>query len=41
MINTWIEKCYNYKSISEKWKKFITVKDSTPGKMHDNVKPIK
>ena len=30
-----------YESISEKWKKFITVKDSTPGKMYGNVKTHK
>ena len=30
-----------YESISEKWKKFITVKDSTPGKMNGNVKTHK
>ena len=36
-VNTWIEKWYNNKSISEKWKKFITLKDSTPGKMYGNV----
>ena len=40
-VNTWIEKWYNNKSISEKWKKFITVKDSTPGKMYGNVKTHK
>ena len=32
-----MEKWYNNKSISEKWKKFITLKDSTPGKMYGNV----
>ena len=36
-----IAKWYNNKSISEKWKKFITVKDSTPGKIYDNVKTHK
>ena len=36
-VNTWIEKWYNNKIISEKWKKFITSKDSTPGKMYLNV----
>ena len=36
-----IEKWYSNKSISEKWKKFITVKDSTPGKMYGNVKTHK
>ena len=40
-VNTWIEKWYNNKSISEKWKKFITVKDSTPAKMYGNVKTHK
>ena len=40
-VNTWIEKWYSNKSISEKWKKFITVKDSTPGKMYGNVKTHK
>ena len=30
-----------YESISEKWKKFITVKDSAPGKMYGNVKTHK
>ena len=40
-FNTWIEKWYNNKSISKKWKKFITVKDSTPGKMYGNVKTHK
>ena len=32
-VNTWIEKWYNNKIISKKQKKFITVEDSTPGKM--------
>ena len=36
-VNTWIEKWYNNKIISEKWKKFITSKDSTAGKMYRNV----
>ena len=40
-VKTWIEKWYNNKSISEKWKKFIAVKDSTPGKMYGNVKTHK
>ena len=40
-VNIWIEKWYNNKSISEKWKKFTTVKDSTPGKMYGNVKAHK
>ena len=40
-VNTWIEKWYSNKSISEKWKKFTTVKDSTPGKMYGNVKTHK
>ena len=40
-VNTWIEKWYNDKSINEKWKKFITVKDSTPGNMYGNVKTHK
>ena len=40
-VNTWIEKWYNNKSISEKWKKFIMVKHSSPGKMHGNVKTDK
>ena len=29
---------YSNKSISEKWKKFITVKGSTRGKIYGNVK---
>ena len=33
-----MEKWYNNISISEKWKKFMTLKDSTPGKMYGNVK---
>ena len=33
-VNTWIEKWYDNKSMGEKWKKFITVKYSTPGKMY-------
>ena len=33
-----VEKWYNNKNISEKWKKSITVKNSTPGKMYGNVK---
>ena len=37
MIAEW----HNNISISEKSKKFITVKDSTPGKMYDNVKTHK
>ena len=40
-VNTWIEKWYNNKSISEKWKKFRAVKDSTPGKMYGNIKTHK
>ena len=28
------------RSMSEKWKKLIKVKDSTPGKMYGNVKTI-
>ena len=40
-VNTRIEKWYNNKGISEKWKKFITVKDSTPGKMYGNIKTHK
>ena len=32
---------YNDKSISEKWKTFITVEDSTPGKTYGNVKTHK
>ena len=40
-VNTWIEKWYNNKSISKKWKKFITVKDSIPGNMYGNVKTHK
>ena len=36
-----IAKWYNNKSISEKRKKFITVNNSTPGKMYDNVKTHK
>ena len=37
-VNTWKEKWYNNKSISEKWKKFIMARDSTPGKTYGNVK---
>ena len=37
-VTIWIEKWYNNKSISKNWKKFITVKDSTPAKMYGNVK---
>ena len=37
MIAEW----HNNISISEKSKKFITVKDSTPGKMYDNVETHK
>ena len=33
-----LRKLCNNKSISKKWKKFTTVKDSTPGKMHGNLK---
>ena len=40
-VNTWIEKWCNNKSISEKLKKFITVKYSTFGKMYGNVKTHK
>ena len=40
-VDTWIEKWYNDKNISKKWKKFITVKDSTLGKMYGNVKTHK
>ena len=40
-VITWIEKWYNNKSISEKWKKFIMVKHSSPGKMYGNVKTDK
>ena len=36
-VKTLIEKWYNNKIISEKWKKFITSKDSTAGKMCRNV----
>ena len=40
-VNTWIEKWYNNKIISKKWKKFTTSKDSTAGKMYRNVKTHK
>ena len=36
-----MEKWYNNNSISEKWKKFMTLKGSTPGKMYGNVKTHK
>ena len=37
----WVEKWHTNKSISQKWKKSITVKDSRPGKMYGNVKTHK
>ena len=40
-VNILIAKWYNNKSISDKRKKFITVNNSTPGKMYDNVKTHK
>ena len=38
IVNAWIEKWYNNKNITKRWEKFITVRDSTPGKMYGNVK---
>ena len=40
-VNTWIEKWYNNKNVSGQWKKFLTVKDSTLGKIYDHVKAHK
>ena len=38
-VIAWIEKWYNNKSISKKWKKFM--KDSAPQKVYGNVKTHK